>query len=67
MKREIITQALNSLDDRHITDTAAFSPGVIQSSPERIVYMKRKRIITFALAAVLMLALGISAYAGIPF
>ena len=68
MKRETISLALNSLDDRHITDTAVFSPERVQRSPERIVYMKRKRIITFALAAALMLVLGISAFAiwGIP-
>ncbi len=63
MKREILSLALNSLDDRHITDTASFSPETVQSSPERIVYMNKKRIITFALAAALMIALGITAYA----
>ena len=68
MKRETISLALNRLDERHISDTVVFSPGAMQDSPERIVFMKKKRIITFALAAVLMLALGISAYAiwGIP-
>ncbi len=68
MKRETLALALNSLDDRHITDTASFSPETIQSSPERIVYMNKKRIITFTLAAVLMLAFGITAYAiwGVP-
>lgn len=68
MKRETISLALNRLDERHISDTVVFSPRVMQDSPERIVFMKKKRIITFALAAVLMLALGISAYAiwGIP-
>ena len=68
MKRETISLALNRLDERHISDTMVFSPGAMQDSPERIVFMKKKRIITFALAAVLMLALGISAYAilGIP-
>ena len=63
MKREALSLALNSLDDRHITDTASFSPDTVQRSPERIVYMNKKRIITFALAAVLMLAFGITAYA----
>ena len=63
MKRETISLALNRLDERHISDTMVFSPGTMQDSPERIVFMKKKRIITFALAAVLMLALGISAYA----
>lgn len=68
MKRETISLALNSLDDRHITDTAVFSPERVQRSPERIVYMKRKRIVAFALSAALMLILGISAFAiwGIP-
>ncbi len=68
MKRETISLALNSLDDRHITDTAVFSPERVQRSPERIVYMKRKRIVTFALSAALMLVLGVSAFAilGIP-
>ena len=68
MKRETISLALNRLDERHISDTVVFSPGAMQDSPERIVFMKKKRIITFALAAVLIFALGISAYAvlGIP-
>ena len=68
MKRETISLALNSLYDRHITDTAFYSPESVQSSPERIVYMKKKRIITSALAAALVLAVGISAYAkwGVP-
>ena len=68
MKREMLSLALNSLDDRHITDTATFSPGTVQSSPERIVHMNKKRIVTFALAAALMLAFGITAYAiwGVP-
>ena len=64
MKRESISLALNDLDERHISDTAAYSPQAGQGSPERIVPMNKKRIITFALAAVLILALGITAYAG---
>ena len=64
MKRESISLALNDLDERHISDTAAFSPPAGQGSPERIVAMNKKRIVTFALAAVLILALGITAYAG---
>ena len=64
MKRESISLALNDLDVRHISDTAAYSPQAGQGSPERIVPMNKKRIITFALAAVLILALGITAYAG---
>ena len=62
MKRETITLMLNSIDDEYISEAAVFSPNAIQGSPERTVHMK-KRIITFALAAALMLALGITAYA----
>ena len=63
MKRDLVSQALNSLEDRHITDTERFSPETVQRTPERIAYMKKKRLITFALAAVLLLAFGITAYA----
>ena len=63
MKRETITLMLNSVDDEYISETAVFRPASIQESPERIVHMKKKRIITFALAAALILALGITAYA----
>lgn len=63
MKRETVSHALNGLDDRHISDTAVFSPEVSQGSPERTLHMNRKRIISIALAAALILAIGITAYA----
>ena len=63
MKRETITLMLNSVDDEYISESAVFRPASIQESPERIVHMKKKRIITFALAAALILALGTVAYA----
>lgn len=63
MKREIISQALNALDERHISETAVFDPKLMQSSPERSARVKTKRIITLALAAALILALGAAAYA----
>ena len=63
MKREIITLALNHLDDRHIRDASVFSPEGMQASPERIVHMNRKRILSLALAAALILALGATVYA----
>ena len=59
MKRETITRMLNGLDDRYISEAEAFLPEAIQESPERIVHMKKKRIVTFAL----VLALGVAAYA----
>ena len=62
MKRETITLMLNNIDDDYISEADVFDLDSIQDPPERIVHMK-KRIITFALAATLMLALGITAYA----
>ena len=63
MKRETISLMLNSVDDDYISEAAVFCPESIQESPERIVHMKKKRIITFALAAALILAMGAVAYA----
>lgn len=63
MKRETISKALNDLDDRFIIESAVFSPDSIQETPERIVHMRKKRIVSLALAAALILALGVAAYA----
>ena len=51
MKRETISAALNGLDERFITEAASYSPGGIQERPERIIAMKKKRLISAALAA----------------
>ena len=68
MKRETITRMLNGLDDRYLREAETFLPEAIQESPERISHMKKKRILTFALAAALILLLGAAAYAvtGVP-
>lgn len=69
MKRETISQALNLLDERHISDTAVFAPACVQESPERITRMNAKktrapkRILSIALAAALILAMALTAYA----
>ena len=63
MKRETISQALDLLEERHVSATASFDPGAIQEPPERIVPMKKKRILSFTLAAALLLALSVAAYA----
>ena len=63
MKRETITWMLNSVEDAYISEAAAFCPASIQESPERIVPMKKKRIISLAFVAALILALGATAYA----
>ena len=63
MNRDQILQMLEAVDDRYITETARFDPPGRQSPPERIGHMRAKRIVTFALAAVLLLGLGAVAYA----
>lgn len=70
MKREIISEALNSLDDRHISQTGAFIPELMHSPPERTKSMNRytakgtvKRFVTLLIAACLVLSVGIAAYA----
>lgn len=63
MKRETISQALDLLEERHVSATASFDPGAIQEPPERITAMKKKRIISLALAAALILTLSVAAYA----
>ena len=63
MKRDTISKALNGLDDRFIIESAVFSPEPMQGIPERIVHMRKKRIVSLALAAALILALGVAAYA----
>ena len=63
MKREIISNALNYLDIAYISEAQFFSPAAIQASPERKNFMSIKRIVTIALAAALILALGTVAYA----
>ena len=63
MKRETITLMLNGVEDGFISETAVFRPASRQESPDRTAHMKKKQIITAALAAALLLALGITAYA----
>lgn len=70
MKREMISDALNGLDDRHISEAAVFAPDAVRESPERNEYMNRttgkrgaKRFVTILIAACLVMSLGIAAYA----
>ena len=63
MSREQLSKAFGDIDESYIAE--AYRPVLedASSASERIVHMKKKRIIAFALAAALMLALGITAYA----
>ena len=63
MKRELLSRAFGEIDERFVAEAYRPAPGDAADAPERIVHMKRKRIVTLALAAVLLLALGITAYA----
>lgn len=62
MNREKAFQALSGLDDSYIEESLRYAPEEAGSSPGRITHMK-KRIVTLALAAALLLALGVTAYA----
>lgn len=63
MKREQLSDIIGNLDDRQIAEAYQFDPELCGRSPERIGRMKIKRIVTFALAAVLILALGATGFA----
>ena len=63
MNRDRAFQALSGLDDKYIAEAIRYAPEDAAGAPERIVNMKKKRIITLALAAALLLALGVGAYA----
>ena len=63
MTRKQLSRVFCNLDERQIAEAYQFDPDLCGRSPERIVHMKKKRIITFALAAALILSLGIVAYA----
>ena len=64
MNREKAFELLGELDGRFVEEAARYAPEAASGSPERIVHMKTRKIITFALAAALLLALGVTAYAG---
>ena len=65
MNREDVFQALADIDDRFVSESVSYAPGEAVRSSERMVYMKKKRVLTLALAAVLAMALGITAYAAV--
>jgi hypothetical protein len=63
MNRELLSKAVGEIDEAFVAEAYRPVPEAASGSSERIVPMKKKRIITFALAAALLLALGIVAYA----
>lgn len=63
MTREQLWDIIGNIDDRFIAEAAQYDPKQRSRSPERIGVMSKKRLITFALAAALILALGAAACA----
>lgn len=63
MNREKAFQALNALDDRYIAEALRYAPEGAAGASERSASMRSKRIVTLALAAALILALGATAWA----
>ena len=63
MKREKLFRAIAGIDDRFIAESIRYDPPSASGSSERIVHLNKKKIISFALAAVLLLALGVTAFA----
>ena len=63
MSRKSVFQAVGLIDEKYVAEALRYAPAHTRSAPERIVHMKAKRIIALALAATLLLSLGIAAYA----
>ena len=63
MKREQLFTVIGEIDDRYIAEAFRYAPEAAAVPPERKANMKPKRILTLALAAALILALGVTAYA----
>ncbi len=63
MKREELSDVIGGIDETLILEASRYDSTLSDGSSERIVHMKKKRIIVFALAAALIVAFGIGAYA----
>ena len=63
MNREKLFDALADIDEKYVAEAMRYSPEAASGSSERIVHLKKKRFISLALAAALILALSVAAYA----
>ena len=63
MNREYLSKALCEIDESFLAEAYRPVSEDTNDSPERIIHLKKKKIITFALAAALVIALGVGAYA----
>lgn len=63
MNRELLAKAFGDIDERIVAEAYRPATEAASGPPERIAPMKKKKMIAFALAAALILALGAGAYA----
>ena len=63
MNRELLSKAVGCIDARYVAEASDVPTRTAGGPSERIVHMKKKRIVSFAIAAVLMLTLGVAVYA----
>ena len=63
MNREKAFAALADISGEYISEALCYSPAAASGPSERNVYLKKKRILSFVLAAALILALGVAGYA----
>ena len=60
MKREQLSTIICNIDDRQIAEAYQFDPNPGRNRQEPIAHRSKKRILTFALAAALLLSLGMA-------
>ena len=63
MNRDDLSDAIGGIDGRFIAEAYSHDPEAASGPSERIVRMKTKRMVSLALAAALILSLGLAAYA----
>ena len=63
MTRQQLSAVICNIDDRHIAEAIVYQPEKAFFSRQKISPIRKKRISTLALAAALILSLGIAAYA----
>ena len=62
MNQELLWKAFGDIDERFVAEAVRPLSAAAPAAPEKVVHLNRKRIITFALAATLLLSLGIAGW-----
>ena len=62
MNQELLWKAFGDIDERFVAEAYRPLSATAPAAPEKVVHLNRKRIITFALAAALLLSLGIAGW-----